>query len=257
MIRRKQGAIEWLEFELFAPFPQLVAATFLRHGGISEGSRASLDAGSSGAPREPIEENLQRIAKILGVDRLRDCFQIHSDEVAFLSEDTDWSLKKCDGLITNCLDKTLLIKHADCQAAVFFDPLTQTIACIHSGWRGQVKNIYKATIEKMQTSTGCKPENVLVGISPSLCPSHSEFIHFRQEWPESFWRFQVKPTYFDLWAISKHQLIEAGIQPHNIQLAEICTYCRPEDFFSYRREKPPGNHATVACLRSCALRGCA
>ncbi len=250
MIRRKKGAIEWMEFELFAPFPELIAAVFLRHGGVSAGVSGALSAGSNGELKEMIEENHRRIAETLGVDVLRDCFQVHGNDVIFLSEDHDWRLNKCDGMITNLIDKALLIKHADCQAAIFFDPVTKTIACVHSGWRGQVKNIFRVTVEKMQTQAGCKADNLLVAISPSLCPAHSEFIHFRNEWPESYWGFQIKPNYFDLWAISRYQLIEAGIRPQHIQFAELCTYCQPEDFFSYRREKPTGNHATVACLKS-------
>jgi polyphenol oxidase len=254
MLRKKKGKIEWLEFELFAPFPELTAAVFLRHGGISDGHYTSLNAGSHGDLKENTEENYRRIAKVLTTDDLcldilRDCFQMHGDDVVFFSENDDWQLKECDGMITSCLNKALVVRHADCQAAIFFDPITKTIACVHAGWRGQIKNIYRKTIEKMSQRAGCKPEHLLVAVSPSLCPSHSEFIHFRQEWPEPFWSFQIRPTYFDLWAISKHQLLEAGIQPQNMQFAEICTYCHPEDFFSYRREKPTGNHATVAYLQ--------
>ncbi len=249
MIRKKKGAIEWLEFELFAPYPEIQAAVFLRHGGVSKDSYHSLDIGSKDGDDDCIEENRHRIAEVLGLNGFRTCYQPHQGNVAFLPDATQEYLLTCDGMITNRPEDALLIKHADCQAAVFYDPITKTLAAVHAGWRSQVKNIYRETIEKFKTTTGTKPENLLVAVSPSLGPDHSEFIHFRKEWPEEYWRFQVKPTYFDLWAIGKHQLIEAGVKPKNIQYAEVCTYCHPDDFFSYRRQKPTGGHATVAFLK--------
>jgi copper oxidase (laccase) domain-containing protein len=33
------------------------------------------------------------------------------------------------------------------------------------------------------------------------------------------------------------QLIAAGVKPENINIAPLCTMCRTDLFFSYRREK--------------------
>ena len=115
-----------------------------------------------------------------------------------------------------------------------------------------MQNIYHAAVLKMCERFASKPENILVGISPSLGPDKSEFIHYRQELPETFLHYQIKSAYFDLWAIARMQLEEAGILPHHIQIASMCTYTQPADFFSYRRDnRITGNHATVASLRGC------
>lgn len=142
----------------------------------------------------------------------------------------------------------LTILHADCQVALFYDPIQHAITVTHCGWRGSVQNIYQESIAAMRSLYGTKAENLLVGISPSLGPSASQFIHYQRELPESFYPFQVKPLYFDFWAISKWQLRECGVLPHHIEIAEICTYSHPEDFFSYRRIKTSGRHATIASL---------
>lgn len=44
MIRRRKGNIEWLEFELLEDEPGIAHGVFLRHGGVSQGSFASLNA---------------------------------------------------------------------------------------------------------------------------------------------------------------------------------------------------------------------
>jgi copper oxidase (laccase) domain-containing protein len=129
------------------------------------------------------------------------------------------------------------------------------VANVHAGWRGQVKQIYRITLDKMACVFGTRPEEVLVCISPSLGPDHSEFIHYQEELPTDFLLFQTKPTYFDLWAISQYQLESCGVLPHHIEIAKIDTYAHPDDFFSYRREKATGHtdpitgsHGTVVAL---------
>jgi copper oxidase (laccase) domain-containing protein len=59
----------------------------------------------------------------------------------------------------------------------------------------------------------------------------------------------VRPNYFDLWQLSRDQLIAAGIKPENIDLAGLCTRCRSAEFFSYRREKVTGRQGTVIALK--------
>ena len=250
MQRINKGTIQWLEFELFAPHPELFAAVFLRHGGVSKGHYHSLNAGSGGQdPKQNILANRKLIGNVLGIKEFSICGQPHQDKVALLPTLDEAILEECDGMMTARTNETLLIKHADCQAAVFFDPKVKALACVHAGWRGQTKNIYHKTVERMKSVFGCNPKDILVAVSPSLGPNHAEFIHYQTEWPKIYWKFQIRPTYFDLWAIGKHQLKEAGILPKNMQFAEICTYSNPEDFYSYRREKPTGGHATIAYIK--------
>jgi polyphenol oxidase len=249
MLRKKNGSLEWLEFELFQEFPNLRHAIFLRHGGVSEGPYASLNAGGgSGDDHQSIESNRETIRRLLGCSKLVGSKQVHGklvETVPFTKE-----LVECDGLITNQKDMGLFIKHADCQAAIMYDPVQGALGCIHAGWRGNVQNIYAEAIKKMEIDFGSKPENILVGVSPSLGPCCGEFVNYRAELPEEFLPFQIKPLYFDLWEIGRSQLIKAGILPHHIEIASICTRCNPDDYFSYRREKASGRHATVAVLIS-------
>lgn len=255
MLRRENEGISWLEFELLADVPDLVHGVFLRHGGVSQGPYKSLNVGRSGLAsfcggNEDIRENRFRIQKILGVDHFVEAFQVHGASLLRMDEQQR-EIPHCDGLMTQQRDLSLLIKHADCQACIFYDPENKALANVHCGWRGNVQNIYGVTVAEMQKQFGSKPDNLLVGISPSLGPKRSEFINYRSELPDSFLPYQIQPTYFDLWAISQMQLEQAGVLPHHIEIASICTYSNPEDFFSFRRDnRVTGNHATVALLRS-------
>lgn len=248
MIRKKRDGIEWLEFELLQEIPGLVHAIFLRQGGHSQAPFSSLNVGGgSGDNPEIIKKNRQKICRVLGVEELVSGKQCHGKAIHHLKGDEE--VGECDGLLTQEKRRPLIIKHADCQAAIFYDPKNHALANIHCGWRGNVQNIYKETVDLMQKQIGSKPENLLVGISPSLGPQHAEFKNYKTELPESFWEFQERPTYFNLWEISRRQLLDAGVLAHQIEIASLCTFAHPEDYFSFRRDqRVTGRHATVSFL---------
>lgn len=251
MIRKKKGSIEWLEFEKLADIPCLTHGVFLRHGGVSKGPYASLNAGGgSGDNPVHIEKNRSLIQEVLDVEKLISANQVHKDDVALVT--SEFQCTPCDALVTQEKGIGLMIKHADCQAALFYDPLKKVIANAHSGWRGNVQNIYAKTISYMVQKFGTNPQDLIVCISPSLGPVASEFTNYKTELPPSFWPYQFKPLYFDLWEISKQQLLAAGVLEQNIEIARICTFATPQDFFSYRRDKITGRNATViAIYNSC------
>ena len=235
-----------MTFDLLAECKKLVHGVFLRHGGVSQGDFNSLNFGlSQGDLEEHVSENQKRALKALGLSSACSLAQEHGTRVV----QAKVGLKqKGDALTTNQSGLGLSILHADCQAAIIYDPIEHALSTVHCGWRGNVQNIYKETIEAMRSLYGSKPENLLVGISPSLGPTASEFIHYKTELPTTFLPFQVEPNYFDLWAISQWQLMECGLLPHHIEIAEMCTYSNAADFFSYRRVKKSGRHASFAKL---------
>lgn len=252
MIRKQQGDIAWLEFELLSEFPALSHGVFLRHGGVCTGPYTSLSVGRANEDNVygEVSENLARIKTILKLEQLVSAYQVHGTSMALVDGSSDL-MPSCDAMMTRKTDVGLMIKHADCQAAIFYDPICHALATVHCGWRGNVQNLYAHVVAGMQRQFSSHPADILVGISPSLGPEHAEFIHFKEELPAEFWLYQVKPTYFDLWAIGKMQLERAGILLHHIEMAAICTYAHEEDFFSFRRDKRvTGNHATIAVLRT-------
>ena len=231
-------------FSIFSGLP-LRHAVFLRHGGVSSGPFASLNFSTAqGDSPENVKKNLEIARERLHFEEHSAMIQTHGKEI-FVADSTE--KPEADGLITQRPGLALLVLHADCQAAIFYDPIHHALANIHCGWRGNVQNIYGATVEKMHKLYGSQPSDLLVAISPSLGPEASEFKHFRDEFPKELWQFQSK-NMFNLWELSRWQLCQAGVLDKNIEIAGICTYAHPEDYFSYRREKRSGRHATIALL---------
>jgi hypothetical protein len=247
MLRKKSGSIEWLEFEQLTEIPSVIHGVFLKHGGESKGPFASLNfGGGTGDDPEKIRQNRMKVLSLFRCQEFISGKQCHGVIIRTTPIGSD---DECDGLLTTKDSQALTIKHADCQAAIFYDPVHQAVGNVHCGWRGNVGNIYSHAIDYFKKEIGSKPEDLLVSISPSLGPCCSEFINYKAELPESFLDFQVKPTYFNLWELSRFQLIQKGVLPHHIEMAGICTCCNREDFFSYRRDKTTGRNATVVALR--------
>jgi YfiH family protein len=241
MIRKKEGDFQWLEFEILAEQADLVHGVILRQNGM----RFDKNALITGA--RCLEENHKLFLQQLNISDFVCGRQVHGKNVVLVDNPSS-EVGDCDGLITKQSKVALMVKHADCQAAIFYDPMQRCLANVHSGWRGNVQNIYKETVDKMRQEFGSKPEDLLVGISPSLGPNYSEFKHYKLEFPEEFWGFQVRPNYFDLWAIARFQLEQCGILPHHIEIAQMCTYANAQDCFSYRRDQVKSGHATFAML---------
>lgn len=116
-----------------------------------------------------------------------------------------------DAVITDIKGIFLVIQVADCQSVMLYDPHQKAIANIHSGWRGSIMNIIGKCADTMVREFGCRPENLLAGISPSLGPCCSEFIHYKEEIPEPLWKYKHRDKdFFDFWAMSRDQLMEKG-----------------------------------------------
>lgn len=243
--------VSWLEFDLLEPYPQVAHGVFSRKGGSSTGRFASLNASMSvGDHPDMVKENRSRIAKALGIEHLVVPHSTHGIAVSRVTKDNWQETHQADALFTTEKNLGLCVTHADCQAGFFYDPVHQAIAIAHSGWRGSVQNIYANVVKTLKEKVGSNPADLLVCISPSLGPDHAEFTNYKQELPEDFWRFQVKPHYFDFWEIAKMQLAGCGIKPEKIEIAEICSYCAADDYFSHRREKNAGRNASVIAMKA-------
>ncbi len=139
-----------------------------------------------------------------------------------------------DGLHTNEPLLSLHINHADCQAAIFYDPEKHVLANVHSGWRGLVGNIYAVTVRTMKKHYGCRPQDLIVAIAPSLGPDHAIYPDYQTLFPPSFFTSMPSENHMNFWEIARKQLLELGISKNHLFITEMCTYCEHETFFSCR-----------------------
>lgn len=230
MLRKKKNRITWLEFELLQLFPEVIHGVFLD------------------PPLGEVHclENIPIVQELFDVPTIARLKQCHKADLKEVTE--GGFFEDYDGMVTANKEVGLLIRHADCQAAIFYDPIHHVVANVHSGWRGSALNIYQETVDQMEALYGSDPEDLIVCIGPSLGPEAAEFKHYKQELPENFWSYQVKPLYFDFWEISRMQLTEAGVPEEQIEVAEICTFTTEEECFSYRRNKKTFHHGTLVAL---------
>lgn len=210
---------------------------FSASGGISTGSFASLNLSYHvGDQENQVRANRGKVTAALGLGRLVSAHQVHQDRV-LLVDQAHAQIEEhvgFDALITAQPGIGLLIQQADCQAVLLAARSQAVVAAVHCGWRGSVCGILGKTITRMGEAFGIDPAELDAVISPSLGPCCAEFIHYQRELPEWMHAFQVRPFFFDFWAISRWQLQQAGVLPDRIEVAGLCTCC-DRRFFSYRR----------------------
>jgi YfiH family protein len=253
LIQQNKGPLRFC-FPRLSGQKHLVHAVFSRKGGVSKAPFASLNVGLStlDSPAR-VRENLRRIRESIGAQALLQVDQVHGDDVVFRKGDHGVPQDRPrpgDAQITNVTGRALLVKLADCQGVILHDPERNVIGVVHCGWRGSVQNILGKTVKRMEEEFSSRPGSIHAAIGPSLGPCCAEFQGHEQYFPESFRRFQVRENFFDLWAISCRQLMDAGIPEDHIEIAGACTRCRTDLFYSYRKEGKTGRFAVVAMLKA-------
>jgi polyphenol oxidase len=248
-VENEKAKLQWLEFDQLEPYPHVIHGVFMRHGGMSVGPYTSLNVSTDvGDHPDSVKFNRLEICKVLEVEQIVFPHQQHGVDVVRITNANALKVHQADALLTTEKNIALAVTHADCQAAIFFDPIHEVIAVAHAGWRGSVQNIYAKVIDQLK-SVGTHPKDLIVCIAPSLGPCHAEFKNYKQELPQDFWSFEVKPHYFDFWKISRMQLMGAGVLEKNIEMSEVCNVCEAKDYYSHRREAKTGRNATAVVLK--------
>ena len=162
--------------------------------------------------------------------------QTHSNNVKFVNEPIQ--KHKVDGFISRNKNVVLSIKVADCIPLFLHEKKTGLFGLIHSGWRGTVGKIAINSIRRM-IQNGGDPSAIRAVIGPSICQNHFEVKNdivskFSSKYvvpkgDESF-KVNLKEMVID-------QLISMEINSNAIYDSGLCTFCREDLFFSYRREK--------------------
>jgi polyphenol oxidase len=246
--------LKYYRSPLLAGIPEVVHGFFTRQGGVSAGAYHSLNVSLAvGDRREAVAANLGRMRQALGLARLAGAAQVHGGRAAVitsLDQAREEDIPEVDILITTVPGLGLLIKQADCQAVMLYDPVNRLVANVHCGWRGQVENILGETVRLLQSRFRTRPSDLYAALGPSLGPCCAEFTNFRREFPPELWNYQVRPNYFDLWQLSRDQLAAAGLAPECITVAGLCTRCGVGEFYSYRRDRITGRQGAIIALKS-------
>lgn len=253
-------------FSLFDAYSGLACLVSTRLGGVSTDSLRSLNLSfRTGDREEAVVENRRRLNNVLGVqaERVAQAQLVHGNHIERVTEqapfDAFYKFPSTDGLVTSVRDRPLFIPVADCTAIAFFDPNQQVIGLVHAGWKGVINRIPQRMVETMHTAYGCQPEDIRVGISPGIGPCcyqvREDLVSiFTDAFAEDASRFflpQPDDTiHLDMWTALRWELQGAGILPEHLEVAEICTACHTDEFYSHRAEQgKTGRFASMIVLR--------
>lgn len=261
---------------IYAGFPHIEATELVKHGfstkhgGISTGYYSSMNLSkTNGDNRFSVEENFHRFTEALGVESHSLVFsdQIHETVIRRVTAidcgkgfDRTSDIIGVDALMTNEVGLSLTTFYADCVPLFFLDPVTKSIALAHAGWRGTVKGIGPKTIEAMAQAFASQPQDILVGIGPSIgrcCYEVSQDVINEFEKNVNHVIIDKIVTsvgeghyMLDLWEANRLLLMEAGVRASNIVVTDLCTKCHSDDFYSHRvMGTKRGSLAAVMALR--------
>jgi hypothetical protein len=257
-----------LQVPAFARIPWLIHGFSTRPGGVSElDGQKILNLGfADWDSKENVLENRRRFQSALGADSLQlvALKQIHSD-VVHLFEAPPSAPCRGDASATNRPGLLLGVQTADCVPILLVDPKKRAVAAIHAGWRGTLQRIVTKAIGKMHMQFGTRPADLLAAIGPSIggccyevgtevaVEFQSQFPH-ASEWFDELrtgdepnplqWLNRMPPGHqpppknvlLDLRKANRAQLLDAGLRPQNIFVSDLCTACRRDLLFSYRKE---------------------
>lgn len=183
-------------------------------------------------------KNIKEVLQELNLNNYYETKQTHSN-IVHIVDDNYQNGSIGDSLITNEINKLLIIKIADCVPIILYDKENQVLALIHSGWKGTLENITENTIKTMKERFNSKSKNIEAYIYPSIRKCHFEveedvYSLFKNKIDniDKYTKQKDKKYYIDLQSIIKDKLIKLGI--NDIMDTNICTYCNHETYYSYR-----------------------
>lgn len=214
-----------------------------RHGGVSQGIHGGLNVGLGSADdREAVTENRARaVAAVLPGARLVTVHQVHSPEVAVVTEPwADDARPRADALVTDRPGLLLGILTADCAPVLLADVAAGVIGAAHAGWKGAAGGVIEATVAAMER-LGAQRKRIAAVVGPCIAQASYEVdasfqARFVAAEPLDARFFRVgRPghAWFDLAGYVVSRLQGAGLG-EVASLAED-TYSQPQRFFSYRR----------------------
>ena len=216
---------------------------FKSTGGVSTGNYSSLNCSKSNRDnKNSVDRNINISINQLGVKnkKLKLISQIHSDKIFFITKKNYKNKIYGDGLISQDKNFALGVLTADCAPIFIFDKKKSIICCLHSGWRGTLKNIVGKTIRKFETKK-IKLNDIIAVIGPCLGMQNYEvdknfkikFINKNRYYFKFFKSKNKNKDLFDLRSLINFQLKCQGVG--NIYNIKKDTYKHSQSFFSHRR----------------------
>ena len=198
-----------------------------RQDGVSEGPFESLNLGIlTDDSRERVIRNRELLMGDLGLSQVAMGRQVHETEIKEWAAppEAEAGLDEVDGHATAIPGLGLLVLVADCLPVALIGP--GRAAMLHCGWRGLAGGIIERALDSF-----AEPPAAAIGPGIGQCCYEvgdevlAEFSSYDDV---------VSGRMLDLRAVAQQQLVAAGVD--TIEDVDLCTSCRPDLFFSHRRD---------------------
>ena len=194
--------------------------------------------------------------------------QIHSDRIHIV--DVVLAQPEAgDGMVTDTPGLLLAVQTADCLPVILVDPRRKAVGVFHAGWRGTLRRIVEKGVGEMRRNFGSEPKHLQAAIGPGIrkccfevgpevrVQFEAQFAYadklfreikeldpVREKYPMLFLTARAPGhselpvlLFLDLVEANRLQLLDAGLSAKNISVSPLCTGCRTDLLFSYRKEK--------------------
>jgi YfiH family protein len=228
----------------------LSAEGWLQHGvtlARQHGQPFNMSLKTDNNPGQVIE-NRRKVANSFGVslERLVCAEQVHGSHVAWVdgrmagagAEDSQSAIASTDGLVTTEPQLLLITHHADCVPILLADPVNKAVAAIHAGWKGTAAAIVIEALRVMKEGVGTRPKDCLAAIGPAAgecCYEIGDELEtaFHDVLQQTGVKFS---RWLNLGEINRRLLVNAGLRETAVDLADLCTICGGDQFYSHRRQ---------------------
>ena len=225
-----------------------------RVGGVSPPPFASLNLGFS-TPDAPGNAEINRIRFLQALDaktnRLCTLRQVHSSRVHWIDSPGEAPAPPPEGdaLVTDKPGVLLGVLTADCTPLLLVDPQKRVVAAVHAGWKGSAAGIIEETLQVMTVAMDCGPSGLIALLGPAIgrcCyqvgPEVRQAFLRRYTYSDAFFSPDGSTSprearwKLDLPSFQQLLLLHCGLLIENIFTLPLCTSCREDLFYSYRRD---------------------
>ncbi|MBX3168702.1 MAG: peptidoglycan editing factor PgeF [Candidatus Eremiobacteraeota bacterium] len=228
----------------FPHLGQVPHATSTRQGGVSSGIYDSLNLGlMSGDDLTLVDENRRIFSRMLGIPIVQNLSMTHGVRVAHLRTPQDMERPHdADACISNHPEVSLSLTTADCVPIFFYDARAGAVGLAHAGWRGTVNGIAARVVEEMADKLGSQARHLRVALGPAIglcCFEVGDEVaeEFHAQYGSQAWiEKRATKWHIDLHQANRVWLERVGVSPGNIRSCPLCTCCRADLFYSWRRE---------------------
>jgi polyphenol oxidase len=224
--------------------PALAAIPGIVHGfSTRRAEHNEFTLGPSGSENPAVQINRARFLAAVDMPgwpvlRLK---QVHSGIIHDMKDTTAANEpREGDASITQLGGAVLGVQTADCVPILVADRKGHAVAAIHAGWRGTALRIAQQSIVRFVVDYGVPAEDLIAVIGPHnavCCYEVGEEVVEAMNDPAAIVRRPdwAKPHLNQALA-NQRQLIAAGIPEDQIVVSNLCTQCRSDLFYSYRRD---------------------